>query len=45
VEGVPRRDVGVAEEAVHEVGPHPARRCGTMWVWHDEWLVRLAKNT
>jgi hypothetical protein len=26
VEGVPRRDVGVAEETVHEVGPDPARR-------------------
>lgn len=24
VEGVPRGDVGVAEEAVHQVSPHPA---------------------
>lgn len=39
VQGVPRRDVGVAEEAVHEVGPHPARR-----MEHDEWLVWLARN-
>lgn len=33
VQGVPRRDVGVAEEAVHEVGPNPARTSnGNGWL-------------